>query len=92
MLGSIVVVLTVLIFAILLIKHPRHFFRQLRRESLGYCLLVRKYQEADQYYLVFQQGEKEWTFSCSSNSYVKLQPPTRGELFLSQGAFDAFEE
>lgn len=92
MIGTIVVTLTVLIFFIFLIKHPRHFFRQLRRKSLGYCLLVEKYQKEDQYYLVFQQGDKEWTYLCTPNAYVKLQPPRRGELFLSQGVFDSFEE
>lgn len=90
--GSFVIIVTMLFFLFFLIKHPRHFFQQLRRERVGYCLLVKKYKKETQYYLVFQQGEKEWVLTCPMAVYVKLEPPTRGELFLSQGLFDSFEE
>lgn len=90
--GDVVIVVTILLLLVFLMKHPRHFFEQMRRQRIGYCLFVEKYKKDDQYYLVFQQGEKEWVLTCSMAIYFKLQPPARGELFLSRGVFSSFEE
>lgn len=90
--GYIIIMVTVLVFAVFIIRHSRQFFQQLARQRIGYCLLVEKYQHDSQYYLVFQQGEQEWRVTCPLEVYLKLQPPTRGELVLSKGEFYTFEE
>lgn len=90
--GYIIIMITVLVFAVFVIRHSRQFFQQLARQRIGYCLLVEKYQYDSQYYLVFQQGEQEWRVTCPLEVYLKLQPPTRGELVLSKDEFYTFEE
>ena len=96
--GYIIIMITVLVFFVFIIRHSRQFFQQIARQRIGYCLLVEKLarmandEHDSQYYLVFQQGEQEWRVTCPLEVYLKLQPPTRGELVLSKGEFYTFEE
>ncbi|MHC5269155.1 hypothetical protein ACYSNO_08255 [Enterococcus sp. LJL98] len=82
---------TCFLWLFLVLKQTRRFFGQMRQQSQGYCLLVQKKQVEGQGILVFQQGQKEWQLVCGPHDYLKLQPPLRGELILSQGEFYAFE-
>lgn len=88
--GKFVLLLTVCGFCFFVVKGMRQWKRQLKREHLGYCLLVKQYEEDGQYYGVFQQGDKEWLLSYPFEIYLSLTPLTRGELLLEAGQFYSF--
>ena len=91
MVGYIVIALTVLLFLFFVIKHSRRFLKQLKLTKIGYCLVVRKYEENGAYFLVFQQGEREWICACPYKIYSKTALLTRETLILHEEAFHSFE-
>ena len=88
--GPFLLLLTVLFFCFFVMKGVSQWKRQLKRENVGYCLLVKQYEKDGRYYGVFQQGDKEWFLSYPLETFRALTPLTRGELVLEDGQFYSF--
>lgn len=89
--GLFVIFLTVVLFLFFVIKHSKQFFRQMKLTKIGYCLVVDKYEAQGRYFLVFQQGEQEWTLACPYKTYENVPLLTRGSLTLQGDTFHSFE-
>ena len=88
--GKLVLSITVLLFVFFVMRGVRQWKQQVKRENVGYCVLVKQYEENGQYYGIFQQGDKEWCISYPVETFLALTPLTRGELILEAGQFYAF--
>ncbi|MEG0292782.1 hypothetical protein [Enterococcus sp.] len=89
--GKLVIFLTTVLFLFFVIKQSRHFFKELKKEKIGYCLVVDKYEVEGRYILVFQQGQQEWALDCPYKIYQSVPVLSRGSLTLYEKKFDSFE-
>lgn len=73
----------------------RRFRGSLETKEARFGLVSRKFERDNggltDYFIVFQIRDQEEVLQVPFKTYVQLQPPIRGKLFMKKNHFDRFE-